>query len=279
MSMRQEWPETYNIDSNDRFVEWLSRAVAASMGTALIYRGQAKSKWHLQPSIDRHQRKNSRHSDRLSQEKKAITDFCRQARPFLGYLERRYVGTGTPKTTRMMVMQHFLAPTRLLDWTYSPAVATYFACNYYHDTDGTIWWVDAKAVEDYCTANWPTWEIKRYPPERGNEVMLDAYIFKPDVPEFVTLLDHRFRISRAQAQCGMFTLGSRLGVDHDSVLAKKLSEGQYGRIRIRADVKKYALQYLKQMNIDAISLQYPGADKVGLTMALQYERKAKKRKK
>jgi hypothetical protein len=77
----------------------------------------------------------------------------------------------------------------------------------------------------------------------------------------------------------MFTLGSRLGVDHDSVLAKKLSEGQYGRIRIRADVKKYALQYLKQMNIDAISLQYPGADKVGLTMALQYERKAKKRKK
>jgi len=272
--MCEEWPETDKIESRERFAEWLSRAVAAGIGTSVIYRGQAKSQWHLQPSLDRILPNNSAHSDRLPEEEKIIQQFCCQAFRFLGSLERSYIGNQGLNTMRMMVMQHFLAPTRLLDWTYSPAVAAYFACNYHSDLDGTIWWIDAKAVENYCTLNWPKWGIERHPPERGGQVVLDAHIFRPGVPEFVTLLDHKFRIPRAQAQRAMFTLGSRLGVDHDTVLAKELSEGQYGRITIKADVKDYALNYLEMMGIDAISLQYPGADRVGSRMAWELEQKA-----
>jgi len=263
--MTHEWKETDKVESPETFTAWLSKAIAPSSNTNLIYRGLPKSQWHLQPSLDRKEPESSTYSDRLRIEEETIGDFCRQAHRFLGHIERLLIGG--PKTTRMTVMQHFGAPTRLLDWTYSPAVAAYFASISYPKLDGTIWWIDAKAVQDYCTDNWKRWKIGRYPPELGGQVILKDYIFNADVPEFVTLLDSRVRISRAQAQRAMFTLASRLAVDHDAVLVNQLTKGKYGRITIKANMKSYALDSFELMGIDAVSLQYPGADKVGLSMA------------
>jgi len=263
--MSHKWPETRKVESPERFTAWLSRAIAPSSDTSLIYRGLPNSQWHLQPGLDRKEPKGGSHCDRLPIKDRTIQEFYQQASRFLGHIERHRMAESD--ATRMMVMQHFGAPTRLLDWTYSPAVAAYFASISHSDLDGTIWWIDAKAVEDYCTANWEKWGIERYPKELGGQVMLDAYIFKPDVPEFVTLLDHGFRIPRAQAQRAMFTLGSRLGVDHDTVLANPRTDGKRGRITIKADMKNHVLNSLELMGIDAVSLQYPGADKVGLSMA------------
>jgi hypothetical protein len=44
-----------------------------------------------------------------------------------------------------MLMQHYKAPTRLLDWSYSPYLAAYFACSSNPNIDGAIWALNMQA--------------------------------------------------------------------------------------------------------------------------------------
>ncbi len=97
------------------------------------FRGQAKPEWHLSPSI---MRGYSREQEKFFSNEFFVRANLRYANcppieDFAGWLA---------------LMQHYRVPTRLLDWSYSPLVAAFFATAFLQssaqkepDTDACIW--------------------------------------------------------------------------------------------------------------------------------------------
>jgi FRG domain len=90
------------------------------------YRGHTSSDWDLLPSIARPPRS-------IAAELTVLKRFKQNAYPFLS----------SPLSTEwewLFLMQHYGAPTRLLDWTDSPLIGLYFAVDDHESTqDGCIW--------------------------------------------------------------------------------------------------------------------------------------------
>lgn len=81
--------------------------------------------WKIESSLTRHLRNHQRNIEPSVydvREADCIRKFRRSAHQFLDHLP-----VNTAKLPWLAIMQHFGAPTRLVDFTYSPLVALYFA--------------------------------------------------------------------------------------------------------------------------------------------------------
>lgn len=101
--------------------------------SSLLYRGQANSAWSLTPSLFREEKIDLEISRLLASlpprtkektysdlEDRLIRKFFRHGLPYLPQFDRNYHDD-------RVIAQHFGVPTRLLDWSYDPLVALYFA--------------------------------------------------------------------------------------------------------------------------------------------------------
>ena len=269
--MSMEWPITAKIGSKDEFAQWLS-----CDRPGLIYRGQARCDWPLQPSLDRGVQKNVRYKDRLAEERRYLECFPHQAFRFLGPIERNLVAQDPQgkMVARMTVMQHFGAPTRLLDWTWSRAAAAYFACIDHCDNDGKIWWISHDAIVKSVDPLWEKHGFRRRKPLKGEsigQVKLESGIFKINAPKLVSMVFLPIPFPRVKAQQGLFTICSRLDMNHDAVLGKQVAKKDRGQVIIDAKLKKLIINFLESRGIDAITLQHAGADRVALRMAWERE--------
>ena len=96
-----------------------------------FFRGQSSSEYKLIPSIGRLFKEGQ--EDVLKQyEKEIFEDFKRKYSLFTD---------ARPKNDKefLFLAQHYGLPTRLLDWTYNPLIALYFACCSNMDKDGVVY--------------------------------------------------------------------------------------------------------------------------------------------
>ncbi len=259
----REW-KAETVRTLKEFLSWLCETAEHP---ERIYRGQSDAQWRLQANIDRNVAPDTDYARRLQEETELIDKFFDESYRFLGRLEQEHFrGNPADKVRKLTVMQHFGTPTRLLDWTLSAGAAAYFACIDECRRDGVVWWASHDAIVDSLDPHWEARGFKRYAHLNGG-IDLNDGVFSPHVTEFVCQWYLKIPFSRAQAQRGLFTIGSRYDMLHDEQLAKQIPKGTYARVVIPANLKGCVIEYLWRLGIDAVSLQHAGADRTALRAA------------
>lgn len=107
--------QTFKIDTIEKYFDFLK---TFEVNNSMIFRGVADYRYKLIPSIGR--LKPLGGILNLEREKFIIESFQKESRRFL---------TFEPKNDWewLCIAQHYGVPTRLLDWSKSPLIATYFA--------------------------------------------------------------------------------------------------------------------------------------------------------
>lgn len=195
-----------------------------------VYRGHSRfaddgpNNWKLESSLDRflrnHQGKAIRSSSRYPRERSLINRFRGAAHIHLGHLP-----DASDKLTWLALMQHYGSPTRLLDFTFNPATALYFALRESGKGQGpySIHALHLDSVRGRAKA------AREKLPQYANE----APPFNPKTEEygigteaaavdFVGFFDGTKLNPRQEAQDGLFMVPSRIDLDIEDWLQKNL---------------------------------------------------------
>ena len=234
-----------------------------SLPEEFVYRGQKDSSWSLQPSL-------ARICDCFSN---AMENEIRMHAVFMG----RSTTLLSPNIFGELIrhynilqwwaqMRHHGAPTRILDWTKSPFVAAYFACES-GCKSGAVWCLNRTKFHRYM-CNTP--EYREFVNYLGSKASIEdrntmeGMLYGEDLPHLVTFADTNLLTDRMERQQGLFSYSNLPHIDHadglrnhPGVLTKLvIPDG------ISSDLKREFMHQLRLMNINGFSL-FPDLDGIG----------------
>jgi hypothetical protein len=161
------------------FEDFISKSDKLTQGNTWIYRGQQCACWELKTTLERaYEQFNIDGDNRIKVEKNMIREFQRRL-----YQYTANIPSDSSIDEWLALMQNYGAPTRLLDFTYSPYVAAYFAfekaiaCS-----TVAIWAINTNLFEDYLKQNKPKiyhdYDIYRFNRRQNQSIFYKIFIQK-----------------------------------------------------------------------------------------------------
>jgi FRG domain len=175
------------------------------------------------------------------------------------------------------LMQHYRVPTGLLDWSWSPDIAAYFAVaslEHWRE-DGVVWFFDERFVDAQLN-------LHMYNSASRNNTKLDASLMQ------YTSIRSTYPNPRLEAQRGLFTWYRDITKDYDVFIDDSLAhlvtyahdehgmrrkvsahllDVYYGKIEIPAELKPEMLKELSRTKDISAKTVYTGMDGLGQSIA------------
>lgn len=247
-------------DLNSVVIEGMkNRAHLSVYDITMIFRGQSKSTWTLKPTLLRSliEPNKLKIEEVIKLEFKALENFKRRAHLFH---ETSLIRDKDTILDWFTLMQHYGAPTRVLDWTISPYVALYYAVSEEYDTDGAIWFLGAWNLTEKMKELYG----KEFNPSKED---YEKIARDPNAQPIMHIYSRDKLTDRMINQQGLFTFCHNVLEDHAYSIGNVLSKFK-DRINWLCKVvipKEHKIQFLAKlhaMNITGASL-FPGADGIG----------------
>ena len=187
-----------------------------------VFRGHAQdNEWRLESSLHRFLKKHGERfvprSSWYRRERATISRFRD-----IAHLHLRHLPEVRDDLAWLALMQHYGGPTRLLDFTFNPVVALYFAVREVRPGGGPF---SVHAIHLDTIRFYSRREREKRQPERGqcgmNPAIEDYCIGEKESPvRFVGAFDGNVANERLAAQEGLFLVGSRIDFDYESWLGE-----------------------------------------------------------
>ncbi len=209
--------ETIKIKTFEELLETLERQ---KTGQTFVYRGVSNIEYQLVTSLGRCESSMGKPIDQL--ETRLTKLFKESSIPYLEHKPNN-------ELEWLAIAQHYGLPTRLLDWTYNPLIAIYFAISSTPVTDGAV----------YKLSGCSTIQV----PDETDPYALDkVYKYRPP-----------YISARIQNQAGLFTVHHQPDVafEHDKLMKVIIPKS------LKAAIKKTLFKYGINQR-----LMYPGLEGV-----------------
>jgi hypothetical protein len=269
-------------ESWDSFLRWIDE-----LDGCWCFRGQREASWGLETSLDRGVRREKfsphsstlYHLNRKTEMQGLLYRFQQYAHTYLPH-----VPATDDLSSWYALMQHYCAPTPLLDWTESPYVGLYFAIeNKTSESHSAVWAIDSDWLEKRGREVLEQKEIKlalveqRAPKSSPPDIDTNRLLRGTEAP-LVLRINPAMSNPRLFAQQGLFLCKL---IEQASVGQLLMAMVMYPtlmdrpvirRLDIRSDLRIKLLKRLGAMNIHRASL-FPGLDGLGMSLKLDLELK------
>ncbi len=233
--------KTYRVE---RVRSWDEYSEKISSCTGWAFRGHADSTWPLLSSLGRYLKAYVKEEHWVAQENRIVRLFKRK-----GHLFLTHIPSHSDTFQWLALMQHHGAPTRLLDFTWSPQVAAFFALES-TTKQAAVWAVNPNKLVNVT--------------ERLNEFFGNSLAGEIGVGEPFVMN------TRLIAQSGTFIVTKQVGdAVEDIVVKHRYPEDTLVKFELPANlVRPSGMRTLFMMNVTNATL-FPGLD--GLARSLAYE--------
>jgi hypothetical protein len=240
-----------------------------------VFRGQANCDWELKSSlyrqmglikdINRLSIENIKIKEDISDEKlmtlyenNVIKIYKSHENLYRNIHREKGQSIDENKINILPILQHYSSPTRLIDWSYSPYIATYFAVNSYSENDACLFIINYKHIKVCNLKNYSSLVDSG---SRGSDInplkILEAAKYNGVLVDFYTPDETNDRLSRQQ---GLFLIPSMICKSVEDILLSETYEKnkKNGDVILKFIIKKECktaiLKELNLMNISADTL-------------------------